>query len=172
MVQGALMGERSLLVVIVMAVLGVACGGAAAGTEAVTRHGVTPAMHSAADALRNYLVNNLQRMTDDAARAAHVAEARRQLAELKSKAKTDADRNVMLILALLMAKDNERAGRVSLSRAGGAYPRPEIAELYEAREACYAELMGWLDYRKFETAALTSGKCVGEAKAAAAVLGL
>jgi len=166
-----------LLIVAVFAVVACRKGPAREGASGVgtstSKHGLSAESRVAADELRQFIGEKLAQAPDATTHDAHVAEARRQLSELRLKNKTDSDRKVTLLLALLMAKDNERRRLVFQTRKGLDYAsvQGDIASLYEARERCNAELLGWLEHTSTERTSLDSGPCLAEAQQAAAVLG-
>ena len=91
---------------------------------------------------------------------------------LKALAKTDADRNALLIVALIRAKDVERLELVQLDRAGGEINPQDVKTLYETRLGCDDELRGWVGTVDWDLAELEEGECLAEAIAMAEDLGL
>lgn len=138
----------------------------ASAPEPENAHGLSRDVSIAADDLFTYFEDNL---LGNSVREPSAGEARRQLAALRIMNQTAEDRSVTLLLAMWMSKDNQRAGLVSM---GGAGLQDEIDILTVARDRCYDELMGWLEYRSVTTSLLQNGHCLAEAKQAAAVLGL
>ena len=139
-----------------------------------TKTGVSTTFRPDADELRQFIGEKLAQGRDEATHDADAADARRMLADLRPKAKTEADRNVVLLLAMLMAKDNERLNLLFMARKGGVQyetVQSEITALYQAREACSAELHGWLARNSADMRKLERGSCLLEAQQAAAILG-
>lgn len=158
-------------------VLVLTCAGAACESSSVptTKRGVSTAFHPAADELRQFIGEKLAQGRDEATHDSDAADARRMLADLRPKAKTDGDRNVVLLLAMLMSKDNERLNLQFMARKGGVkyeMVQSDIATLYQAREVCSAELLAWLGRTSTDLRVLERGPCLLEAQqAAAAILG-
>lgn len=138
----------------------------ASAPEPESAHGLSRDVSIAADDLVTYFEDNL---LGNSVREPSAGEARRQLAALRIMNQTAEDRYVTLLIALWMSKDNQRAGLVSMGVAG---MQDEIDNLTVARDRCYDELMGWLEYRSVATSLLQNGLCLIEAKQSAAVLGL
>jgi hypothetical protein len=175
------MTDRLVLIVPLVALLLTACRGSAppqAAEEAAasasaqgSAHGLSPDLADAADELLTYIENNLlNSMASSEVRQPMVAEARQQLSELKDLNKTYEDRFVTRLLAMLLSKDNQRAGMLSLSDS--ADTRSMIGMYVTERDRCHSELLGWLEYREAATSSLRAGTCLREANKAAAQLGL
>jgi hypothetical protein len=160
-----------------MAALAMVCAGVSAcgsSSAATSKTGLSAGFKPAADELRRFVDEKLAQARDEATHDSNAAEARRQLADLRPKAATEADRNVFLLLAMLMSKDNQRTGLVFMARKGGVkyeIVQSDISALYQAREACNSELLGWLGHKSADLRTLERGSCLLEAQQAAAILG-
>ena len=101
-----------------------------------------------------------------------LARVRAKLQEARQLARSDDDRNVHLLLTMILVKDKERFQTVFLSRRSNAPAGLDstIAELYQQREVCAEEVIGWL-FRGSDPAALRAAACLTEARAAAALVG-
>ena len=148
--------------------------GDATSSGPTSQHGVSADVMAAAGTLRQFIGEKLVQSRDEATYDARVTVARQQLRALRAQSKTDADRNLTLVLALMMAKDHERLQLVFLSQRGTDYAtvQGEISSLYEAREQCEGEAWGWLEVKPTDRTTLDAGPCLAEARQAASVLGI
>jgi hypothetical protein len=156
----------------------VACGGGETGgagggvTEKLTPHGLSLQFAREAQELHRY-IGEFQSKPLTPSRLMSFRDAtRRRVTSLEALARTDADRNALLIIALIRAKDVERQELVQLDRAGGEVNGQDIKTLYETRLVCDDELRGWVGRVEWELAELEDGECLAEAIEAADDLGL
>lgn len=165
--------NRLLLASIVLASTA-ACGSSPGGraaakpSPALTRLGLTAEVQSAGVLLRQHIGEKLAQAKTPGELLQHTSLARHQLDDLRAKSSTKQDQYVGLLLAALIAKDHERLQLVLQSRQGGDYESvaPRIGALYESREACNDEVLGWLEQKAADQAALENGPCLAEALAA------
>jgi hypothetical protein len=152
----------------------VACG-TAAGSAATARTGLSAEFKAGADTLFEFVNEQLRIARDDATRDAHAVEARRQLVALRSQVTSNADGNVLLLLANFMGKVNQRLILVFMSQqnlASRSTIKSEISSLKVQAENCDSELRLWLGSTPAEQKHLEGGPCLKEARAAAATLNL
>ena len=171
------MRDRVIPLLSVAVLAAIACTRVPAGEGAsdggpTSKHGLSAESRAAAGQLRQFIGEKLVQAPDETTHEAHIGEARRQLSQLRSKNKTDSDRKVTLLLAILMAKDNERKRLVFQTRNGLDYAsaQEDISSLYEARERCNTEVLGWLEVIPTERSVLDDGPCLAEAQQADALL--
>jgi hypothetical protein len=140
----------------------VACGGGnAGGKEKLTPLGVSVEVGKDAARLHQYIVET-EPTTPDGLVSLRDG-TRDRLDALKTLVTTDADRNVMLLIALIRAKELRRLALVITSSHGGAADGQEIKTLYETRLVCDDELRGWAGTIDADLADLEEGECLAEA---------
>lgn len=156
--------------------LSVACGGAAdpgATGADLSAHGLSPGFMKAVRAYREFEAEMLAKPMTQGRFEMFLSGTARRIDDMKVNIKTDADRNVLLILALTRAKDSERFRLVLLKRPVDDPEVREIPALYEARQVCQDELLGWIEEEvETDTASLEEGECLAEAIEAAEELGI
>ena len=155
--------------------LSVACGGAVdpgAKGDDLSAHGLSPQIMKAVRAYREFEAEMLARPMTQGRFESFASGTQRRIDDMKIHVKTDADRNVLLILALTRAKDAERFRLVLLKRPVDDPEVQEIPVLYEARQVCQDELHGWIESIETDTASLEEGECLAEAMEMAEDLGL
>jgi hypothetical protein len=157
---------------VVLLGLAVACGGdPGVGDNDASTHGLSPAFMKAVRAYREFDAEMLAKAMTQDRLDLFSSGTERRINDMKVLVKTDADRNVLLLLALMRANDRERFILVLKNRAGGdAAAERDIPVLYEARQTCQDELLEWIDAT--DTTSLDEGECLAEAKEAADELGL
>lgn len=168
------MAIRSIALVVFIG-LSIACGGSAdpaPTADDLSTHGLSPQVMKGVRLYRDFLTETLAKSMTQSRRELFANGTQRRLTELAAIAKTDADRRVLLVLALMRAKDNERFTLVLQRGAGADVGEREIPALYEAREVCYDELLGWIESIDTDTASLEEGECLAEAIEAAEELGI
>ena len=139
--------------------------------------GLSPEFQQAATEARRYIAEDLRLPANtrtSAAQEAAGAEASARVTAVREKAVTPADKDVGLLLTLLLVKDKERFAHIAMSNDGLVpYERvqPSIIELYAAREQCDEELRGWL-FGGATREALDGAPCLAEARQAAELLGV
>ena len=166
---------RSIALVVLIG-LSIACSGAAdpgAKADDLTAHGLSPQIMKAVRAYREFEAEMLARPMTQGRFESFASGTQRRIDDMKIHVKTDADRNVLLILALTRAKDSERFRLVLLNRPVDDPAVQEIPALYEARQVCRDELLGWIEEEiETDTASLEEGECLAEAIEMAEDLGL
>jgi hypothetical protein len=165
---------RRLLGLVLVTGSTVACG-TASGSPATAKTGLSAEFKSGAGTLFELIDDQLRISRDDATRDTHAQEARRQLQALRSQVTTDADGNVLLLLANFMGKINQRLILESMGQQGLGSMRtikPEISSLKVQAANCDSELRLWLGSAPGEQKALEGGPCLKEARAAIATLNL
>jgi hypothetical protein len=142
-----------------------------------TSLGLSAEFQQAATEARRYIAEDLRLPANTATAAAlepAAAEASARVKAARDKAVTPADKDVALLLTLLLVKDKERFTHTAMSNEGAVpYERVQatVAELYEARERCDQELRGWLSGTGAREP-LESGPCLAEARLAGDTLGV
>jgi hypothetical protein len=165
---------RILLGLVVVAGSAMACG-TASGKAVTSTPGLSAEFLSGANALFKFVDEQLSIARDDATRDTHAQEARRQLQALRSQVTTDADGNVLLLLANFMGKVNQRLIMVFMSQQNlGSMStiKGEISSLKVQAADCDSELRLWLGSEPGEQKHLEGGPCLKEARKAAAALNL
>jgi hypothetical protein len=167
---------RSIAVVVYLG-LSVAfggCGGDPTGTSdaASSPHGLSAGFVSAATRHREWLDGVLSKPPTLPGRKAYAVAMRQRITDLRSIAKTDADRQLLLVVALMTAKENERLTLVLLSEAGGGVDGGRIAALEKESQVCQDEMLGWLGSIDTDLASLEEGACLAEAIEMAEDLGV
>ena len=170
------MRVQSIAVVVFLG-LSVACGGCGGDANdtkgaAASTHGVSAGFARAAGRHREWLDGVLSEPPTLSSRKAYADNMRQRLADLKKMAKTDADRQLLLVVALMTAKENERLTLVLLSEAGGTVDGNRIAALKEGSQVCQDEMLGWLGSIDADLASLEEGECLAEAMELAPELGI
>lgn len=165
------MGTRKMAFVAFGLLVGAVTGACGQRVEQNSALGISPGFQVAAARLHQFVGEQLAQSKDLPTFEARLAQARKQLAELRLKAKTDSDRHVVLLIALQMTKDNQRK-RVLFQTSDGAYVgvQHEVASLYNEREQCRTEIDGWLGVTSVKVGALSGGPCLTEARQAVAML--
>ena len=171
--------RHSLLSVFVLICASVACGGGESdgtarggNTEKLTPHGLSVDFAREAKELHRYIGESQSKPMAPSRLMEFRSSSQRRLGALKALAKTDADRNALLIVALIRAKDVERLELVQLDRAGGDVKPDDVKSLYETRLVCDDELRGWVGTVEWDLADLEEGECLAEAIEMAEDLGV
>ena len=171
------MGERILAAVAAMSLA--ACGTSTPAPESqapqTTSIGLSLPFQAAAVEARKIIVLDLGRSGNTASRAAldaAAATASERVQAARDLATTPADKDVALLLALLLVKKKDSLNAMMMTRLNRVPIAESIAEeLHAAPEKCDAELRGWLfDRGPLET--LTAGPCLAEARQAGDILGV
>lgn len=169
-------GCLGTVVAVALAVAG--CSGSSGGdsrreADASSKHGLSPEFKVAAGDLRQFVDEKVAQAKDRDTHATLAEEGRASLQNLRRMVETGADRQVFLLLALMMSKDNQRKELVFQTRDGLDYSlvQEDISGLYEERQYCSDEILGWLELLPTPTSELEAGRCLREAEAAGAVLG-
>lgn len=165
------MGTRRTAFVSIGLLIGAVTGACGQRVEQNSELGISPAFQVAAASLHEFVGEQLAQSRDLATLESRLVVARKQLGDLRLKTKTEADRSVVLLLALEMTKDNQRK-RILFQTPDAAYVsvQHEVASLYNEREQCRTEVDGWLGIAPVKAGALTAGACLTEARQAAAAL--
>ena len=150
------------------------CGGDAKDAKgaASSAHGLSAGFARAAGRHREWLDEIVSKPPTLSSRKAYADAMRQRIADLRSIARTDADRQLLLVVALMTAKENERLTLVLLSEAGGGVDGSRIAGLEKESQVCQDEMLGWLGSIDTDLASLEEGECLAEAIEMAAELGL
>ena len=148
------------------------CGGDAKETTGASTHGLSAGFARAAGRHREWLDRMLSKPITLENRESYADAMRQRIADLRSITKTDADRRLLLVVALMTAKENERMALVLLSEAGGVADGNRIAALKDESQVCQDETLGWLGSIDADLASLEEGECLAEAIEAAEELGL
>jgi hypothetical protein len=144
---------------------------ATASTPAAT---LSPQFGTVAVEARGFVVKGLivgSPRNTEAQVAADLASARAKLHDARGVARSDDDKNVHLLLTLMVAKDKEWQQAMSMSRRAGkpvGEYAPESAKLYDQLEVCDEELRGWLN-GSVAPEQLRQAPCMTEARGAAAM---
>jgi hypothetical protein len=165
---------RMLLGLVLVAGSAMACG-TASGKAETSNPGLSAEFLAGANTLFKFVDEQLSISRDDATRDTHAQEARRQLQALRSQVTTDADANVLLVLANFMGKVNQRLILVFMSQqnlASMSTIKSEISSLKVQAADCDSEVRLWLGSTPREQKHLEGGPCLKEARKALAVLNL
>ena len=162
------------IAVVVFLTLSAAFGGCGGDTKdaASSPHGLSAGFVTAAGRHREWLDEVLSKPPTLSGRKAYAESMRQRIADLRSIARTDADRQLLLVAALMTAKENERLTLVLLSEAGGGVDGGRITTLEKESQVCRDEMDGWLGSTDADLASLEEGECLAEATEMAAELGL
>ena len=166
------MGTRRTALVAIGLLIGAVTGGCGQRVQQNTALGISPTFQTAAMDLHHFVGDQVAQSRDLATFESRLTQARKQLGDLRLRAKTEADRHVVLLLALEMSKDNQRKRILFQTPDGPAYVavQHEVASLYNEREQCRGEIDGWLGVGSAKIGALTTGPCLTEARQAVARL--
>jgi hypothetical protein len=164
---------RSIAVVVLIG-MSVACGGSGGDAKggSSSPHGVSAGFARAVGKHRAWLDTMLAKPMTLSTRRSYAEATVQRIADLKSIAKTGADRKLLLVVALMSAKENERLGLVLLSEAGQGVDGSRIVALAAESQVCQDEMLGWLGSSDVDLASLEEGECMAEAIKEAADLGL